>query len=61
MKANNMSHLDENQIILRILVDCIDYIYDAEEIYYAKDTPKEELEEFVERLQQKDYPNYGKK
>jgi len=50
--------MDENQIILRILVDCIDYIYDAEEIYYAKDTPKEELEEFVERLQQKDLEKF---
>lgn len=50
--------MDENQIILRILVDCIDYIYDTEEIYYAKDTPKEELEEFVERLQQKDLEKF---
>jgi hypothetical protein len=38
----------------RILVDCIDYIYDKDQIYHAKDSTKEELEEFVDNLQQKD-------
>jgi len=36
------------------LVDCIDYIYDDDQIYYAKDSTKEELNDFVDNLQQKD-------
>ena len=38
----------------KILVDCVDYIYDKYSVYYAKDTTKEELEEFIDNLQQKD-------
>lgn len=44
----------ENEIMMEILVDCIDYIYDKEQIYYAKDSTREELQEFVDNLQQKD-------
>ena len=50
--------LNENEVMIRILVDCIDYIYDKEQIYYAKDTPREELEEFVDSLQQKDLEKF---
>ena len=35
-------------------MNCIDYIYDENQMYYAKDTPKEELVEFIENLQQDD-------
>jgi rubrerythrin len=52
--------LSENQIMMNILVDCIDYIYDKENIYYAKDTPRKELEEFVDNLQQKDVEKFEK-
>jgi len=50
--------MNENEMMLRILVDCIDYIYDAESVYYAKDTPIKELEEFVDNLQQKDLEKF---
>jgi len=43
-----------NDMITSVLVDCIDYIYDNEQMYYAKDTTKEELIDFVDSLQQKD-------
>jgi len=46
--------ISEEEVMTRILVDCIDYIYDKDQIYYAKDSSKEELEEFVDNLQQKD-------
>lgn len=46
--------IGEDEVMTRILVDCIDYIYDKDQIYYAKDSTKEELEEFVDNLQQKD-------
>ena len=41
-------------MILKLTVDCIDYIYDGEQIYYSKDTTEEELMEFIENLQTKD-------
>lgn len=45
---------DEGDIMIEMLVDCIDYIYDKEKLYYAKDSSREELQEFVDSLQQKD-------
>jgi hypothetical protein len=50
--------LSENEIMIRILVDCIDYIYDKDQIYYAKDSSREELEEFIDNLQQKDLEKF---
>jgi hypothetical protein len=50
--------MSENEIMLQILIDCIDYIYDKENIFYAKDTPKKELEEFIDSLQQKDLEKF---
>lgn len=40
---------------LNLIVSCIDYIYDADQIYYAKDTTKEELVDFLENMQQDDF------
>jgi len=44
----------ETDIMSSVLVDCIDYIYDKDQIYYTKDTSRDELIEFVDNLQQKD-------
>jgi hypothetical protein len=41
-------------MIINSIIECIDYIYDEETLYYAKDNPKEELVEFIENLQQND-------
>jgi hypothetical protein len=46
--------LSEANIMSKVLVDCIDYLYDKDQVYYAKDNTKEELDEFVDNLQQKD-------
>ena len=46
--------INEEEVMTSILVDCVDYIYDKDQIYHAKDSTKEELEEFVDNLQQKD-------
>jgi hypothetical protein len=40
--------------ILNVIVSCIDFIYDDEQVYYAKDTKKEELLDFVESMKQSD-------
>ena len=46
--------LKENDLMTNVLVDCIDYIYDKEQMYYAKDSTRDELIEIVDSLQQKD-------
>jgi hypothetical protein len=46
--------INEEEVMTSILVDCIDYIYDKDQLYHSKDSTKEELEEFVDNLQQKD-------
>jgi hypothetical protein len=50
---------DEGNIdsVLQMIVSCIDYIYDENNLYYAKDSTKEELVEFLETLQSKDLEN----
>lgn len=53
MDKINMESNDLTQI-LDIIVTCIDYIYDSDNLYYAKDSTKEELIEFVEGLKQSD-------
>ena len=40
--------------ILNVIISCVDYIYDDEQIYYGKDTSKEELKDFIENLRQPD-------
>jgi hypothetical protein len=45
---------DDDNSVLDAIISCIDYIYDKEQMYYAKDTTKEELVEFVESMQTKD-------
>jgi DNA-directed RNA polymerase subunit M/transcription elongation factor TFIIS len=43
---------DESDVnkVFSILDNCIDYIYDRDNVYYAKDTTKEELREFIESM-----------
>jgi rubrerythrin len=45
---------DDDNSVLDAIISCIDYIYDKEQMYYAKDATKEELIEFVESMQTKD-------
>ena len=45
---------EEMTLILNMILECIDYIYDEDNIYYAKDSTKEELMEFIDSLQSKD-------
>jgi len=41
---------NEFDTIFNIVIDCIDYIYDSSSVYHAKETPKKELEEFLNDL-----------
>lgn len=38
------------EVVIEIILSAIDYIYDDESIYYAKDTPREELVDFIDSL-----------
>ena len=44
----------ENEVdkILEIIMDCVEYIYDADNIYYRKDMVDKELAEFIDSLSQ---------
>jgi len=55
--VENVSSSNSNEIeqILGIIVNCIDYIYDSESVYYAKDVDKKELQEFVESLSREQF------
>lgn len=50
----NSLNIESQADLLKIIVACIDYIYDEEQMYYAKDFSEKELMEFVENMQQTD-------
>jgi hypothetical protein len=47
MESVNTNDLDE---VFNIVVDCIDYIYNEEEVFHAKEQTKQELLDFVNNL-----------
>lgn len=47
-------NIQSQEDLLKIIIACIDYIYDEDQIYYAKDTTEQELNEFIESMQQTD-------
>lgn len=48
------SDVNDELKILNVILSMIDYIYDKENIYHAKDTTKKDLEEFVDSLRTQD-------
>ena len=48
--VEQIEDVDDIQKVFSILATCIDYIYDADNIYYAKDVSKEELIEFIDSM-----------
>jgi hypothetical protein len=50
----NLKGSSEEEILFELLTKCIDYVFDKDGIYYAKDYKQEELIEFIDNLQQKD-------
>lgn len=48
--AVSMANLENVEDVFNMVAESIDYIYDNEEVYYAKDTSKEELVEFLNNL-----------
>ena len=48
-----LENKSEDQAVFELLVQCIDYIYDTDNMYYPKDEDPKDLEEFIDSLQQK--------
>lgn len=56
--AEKYDGMTENEVLINVLMDCIDYVYDEDNLYYAKDNTREELTEFIDSLQQKDLEKF---
>ena len=54
MNTEDLSQLD---VAVKMLIACIDYIYDKNEVYKREDSTAKELEEFVENLSQEQFKN----
>ena len=52
--TDNLSELD---IAVEMLIDCIDYIYDKDEVYKKEDSTKKEINEFIDSLSQDQFKN----
>ena len=53
---NKLSKLtDVSDIAFEMIADSVEYIYDGEQFYYAKETTTEELVEFIESLNQQQF------
>jgi hypothetical protein len=50
--VENMTGKSENEVIFDLIIKSIDYIYDNDELYYAKDANQDELVEFIDGLTQ---------
>ena len=48
--VNKISNLSEAEMIAKMVAGCIDYIFDSESVYYAKDASDGELLDFVDSL-----------
>lgn len=49
-KISNLSNLSDADVVAKTISGCIDYIFDNDSVYYAKDATEEELIDFVDSL-----------
>jgi hypothetical protein len=47
----------EAENVFKLIIDCIEYIWDGDEIYKAKDSTKKELNDFIESLSSSQFVN----
>ena len=50
MDTNNIT-----DVTFKLIANCIDYIFDGEQFYYAHETEESELVEFIENLSQEHF------
>jgi hypothetical protein len=46
---------NSTEIAFEMIADSVEYIYDGEQMYYASETPRKELVEFIESLNQQQF------
>jgi hypothetical protein len=51
-KIEQMGEQREAELVFDIVAECMEYIYDGDDIHYTKEQTKEELKEFIENLTQ---------
>lgn len=49
---HKLKNLNDTDAIFEVVFDCIDYIYDAENVYPAAEQSREDLEKFIDNLTQ---------
>lgn len=54
LKELKVEDLDE---VFKVVAECVDYIYEGQEIYYAKEVSKEEILEFLNNLTTDQFKN----
>jgi hypothetical protein len=48
------------ELDLKVVVSCIDYVFDQEQVYYSKDITQKELEELIESLTEQQFKKISK-
>ena len=56
-KIEQIGEKREAELVFDIVAECMEYIYDGDEIHYTKEQTKEELKEFIENLTQDQFQN----
>lgn len=55
MKKMDAFDVNDVAVVFDIIVSCIDYIYDVDQIHYAKDQSKTDLDDFINNLSTKQF------
>jgi len=53
--SEKIKDMEEVEGIIKIIVDCIDFIYDEEAVYYSKDVDEKEMIEFIDSLSREQF------
>ena len=59
-KIEQIGNEREADMVFDIICECMDYIYDGDEIYYSKEQSREELKDFIENLTQDQFQKIEK-
>jgi hypothetical protein len=52
-KSNKFTSTSD--MAFNMILDCVDYIFDGDQFHYAKETPRKELNDFIESLNQEQF------
>lgn len=51
----NMVSSEDNEAVFNMIYECSDYVYDADGLYYTKESSKQEFNDFLESLTQEQF------